>query len=280
MLPDNPNSPLISSLVAVAVAILGFVAVQILTAWFLRLLRATDDIHEERRQQIETLVQIIRWGVGVAIAGAAVLMLLGTFGVPITPLLTGAGVAGLAVSLGAQTLIQDLIGGFLILLENQYAVGDVIQVGDVSGAVEQLTLRATCIRDIDGRLHIVPNGEVRIVSNVTKGWSRALVDVGVAYEEDVDHAIRVLEEVAETFAEDPALAPELLEPPRVLGPISLGEWAMTIRTMVKTQPGKQWQVARELRKRILAACEREEVSLPYPRQEILVRRPEDTTRLP
>ncbi len=280
MLPDNPNSPLISSLVAVAVAILGFVAVQILTVWFLRLLRATDDIHEERRQQIETLVQIIRWGVGVAIAGAAVLMLLGTFGVPITPLLTGAGVAGLAVSLGAQTLIQDLIGGFLILLENQYAVGDVIQVGDVSGAVEQLTLRATCIRDIDGRLHIVPNGEVRIVSNVTKGWSRALVDVGVAYEEDVDHAIRVLEEVAETFAEDPALAPELLEPPRVLGPISLGEWAMTIRTMVKTQPGKQWQVARELRKRILAACEREGVSLPYPRQEILVRRPEDTTRLP
>ena len=125
---------------------------QILARWFLRLLRATDDIPEERRQQIETLVHIIRWGIGVLILGTALLMLLGTFGVPITPLLTGAGVAGLAVSLGAQTLIQDLIGGFLILLENQYAVGDVIQVADVSGAVEQLTLRATYIRDIDGRL--------------------------------------------------------------------------------------------------------------------------------
>ena len=275
MLLDNPDSPLISSLMAVGVAILGLIAVQVLAKWFLRLLRATDDIPEERRQQIETLVQIIRWGVGVTIVGAALLMLLGTFGVPITPLLTGAGVAGLAVSLGAQTLIQDLIGGFLILLENQYAVGDVIQVKDVSGTVEQLTLRSTSIRDIDGRLHIVPNGDVRIVSNVTKDWSRALVDVGVGYEGDIDHALRVLEEVAETFSQDPQVGPELLEPPRVLGPISLGDWAMTIRVIVKTQPGKQWQVARELRKRILAACEREGVSLPYPRQEILVRHPED-----
>jgi small-conductance mechanosensitive channel len=273
---DNSNSPLISSLMAVGVAVLGLLAVQILTRWFLRLLRATDSIPEERREQIDTLVQVLRWGIGVAIVGAALLMLMGTFGVPITPLLTGAGVAGLAVSLGAQTLIQDLIGGFLILLENQYSVGDVIQVGNVSGVVEQLTLRTTSIRDVDGRLHIVPNGDVRIVSNVTKDWSRALVDVGVAYEEDIDHALRVLEEVAETFAQDSELAPELLESPRVLGPISLGDWAMTIRVMVKTRPGKQWQIARALRKRILAACEREGVSLPYPRQEILVRHPEDT----
>jgi small-conductance mechanosensitive channel len=268
---DNPDSPLISSLLAVGVAILGLVAVQVLAKWFLRLLRSSDDIAEERKQQIETLVQIVRWGSGVAIVGAALLMLLGTFGVPITPLLTGAGVAGLAVSLGAQTLIKDLIGGFLILLENQYSVGDVIEVGDVSGVVEHLTLRATHVRGIDGRLHIVPNGEVRIVSNLTKGWSRALVDVGVAYEEDIEHALNVLEEVGEAFAEDPAVGPELVEPPRVLGPLSLGDWAITVRVMVKTQPGKQWLVARELRKRILAACEREGITLPYPRQEVLVR---------
>ena len=128
-----------------------------------------------------TFVQILRWGADVLIVGSALLMLLSTFGVDITPLLASVGVAGLAVSLGTQSLIKDLIGGFLILAENQYAVGDSIQVGNVSGNVERITLRATYVRDINGYLHIVPNGEVRIVANQTKGWSRALVDVGVAW---------------------------------------------------------------------------------------------------
>jgi len=164
-----------------------------------------------------------------------------------------------------------LIGGVLILLENQYAVGDSIQVGTVSGVVERITLRATYVRAIDGYLYVVPNGEVRIVANQTKEWSRALVDVGVAYEEDLDRALRVLTEAGEAFAQDPDIGPQLLEPPQVLGPLSLGDWAITVRAMVKTQPGKHWGVARELRKRILAACEREGITLPYPRQEVLVR---------
>jgi small-conductance mechanosensitive channel len=270
---DELDSPLLSSVLVVVSAALGLVAVHFLTRWILRIIRSAEALHEERRQQVDTLVHILRWGADVLILGAALLMLLSAFDVDISPLLASVGVAGLAVSLGAQTLIKDLIGGLLILLENQYAVGDTIQVGDVSGTVEQLTLRATCVRDIDGRLHVVPNGEVRIVANVTKDWSRALVDVGVAYEEDLDHALRVLEEVAEVFAQDPDFAPQLLEPPRVLGPLSLGDWAVTVRVMVKTQPGKQWGIARELRKRILAACEREGITLPYPRQEVWVRGP-------
>ena len=217
-----------------------------------------------------TLVQILRWGADVLIVGSALLMLLSTFGISITSLLASVGVAGLAVSLGAQSL-KDLIGGFLILAENQYAVGDAIQVGTVSGAVERFTLRATYVRDINGLLYVVPNGEVRIVANLTKEWSRALVDVGVAYEEDLDHALRVLGETGEAFAQDPTFGPQLLEPPQVLGPLSLGDWAITARVMVKTQPGKQWEVARELRKRILASCEREGITLPYPRQEVLVK---------
>ncbi|MDH4137719.1 MAG: mechanosensitive ion channel, partial [Anaerolineae bacterium] len=111
----------------------------------------------------------------------------------------------------------------------------------------------------------------RIVANQTKEWSRALVDVGVAYEEDLDRALRVLGETAEAFAQDPDIGPQLLEPPQVLGPLSLGDWAITVRVMVKTQPGNHWGVARELRKRLLAACEREDITLPYPRQEVLVR---------
>jgi moderate conductance mechanosensitive channel len=150
-------------------------------------------------------------------------------------------------------------------------VGDVIEVGDVAGTVEKLTLRVTYVRDIKGRLHIVPNGEVRTVSNVTKDWSRALVDVGVAYEEDLDRVLSVLEEIAEIFADDPTFKPLLLETPQVLGPISLGDWAITVRVMVKTKPGKHWQTARELQKRILATFGRENIEMPYPRQERIVR---------
>jgi small-conductance mechanosensitive channel len=277
---DGLTSYLISSVLIIAVAALGLIIVQLLSGRALRILHSKEDLREARRQQMVTLVQILRWGAGVLIVGCALLMLLSTFGVDITPLLASVGVAGLALSLGAQTLIKDLVGGFLILAENQYAVGDFIQVGNVSGQVERLTLRATYVRDINGYLHVVPNGEVRIVANQTKEWSRALVDVGVAYEEDLDRALRVLTEAAETFAQDPLLSPQLLEPPQVLGPLSLGDWAITVRVMVKTPPGKQWGVARELRKRILAACEREGITLPYPRQEVLVRRLESESSKP
>jgi small conductance mechanosensitive channel len=268
---DGLTSYLLSGAVIIAVVALGLAVIQFLSQRALRIVHSMEHLPEERRQQMVTLAQILRWGADVLIVGSALLMLLSTFGVDITPLLASVGVAGLAVSLGAQTLIKDLIGGFLILAENQYAVGDTIQVGDVWGQVERFTLRVTYVRAMDGYLYVVPNGEVRIVANQTKEWSRALVDVGVAYEEDLDRALRVLTETADAFAQDPAVGPKLLEPPQILGPFSLGDWAITVRVMVKTQPGKQWEVARELRKQILAACEREGITLPYPRQEVLVR---------
>jgi small-conductance mechanosensitive channel len=173
---DGITSPLISSALIIAVAALGLAVVQFLGKRVLRILQSKEPLREARRQQMITLVQILRWGADVLIVGSALLMLLSTFGVDITPLLASVGVAGLAVSLGAQTLIKDLIGGVLILVENQYAVGDTIQVGNVSGAVERLTLRATYVRDINGYLHVAPNGEVRIVANMSRDWSRALVE--------------------------------------------------------------------------------------------------------
>jgi len=197
-------------------------------------------------------------------------MLLSRF-VDIAPLLASLGVVGLALSLGAQTLIKDLIGGMLILIENQYAIGDVIQVGDIAGSVEHFTLRVTYVRSVEGKLHVVPNGEIRIVSNITRHWSRAMVDLGVAYEEDLDRVLAVLEREAEAFAQDPEVADQLIEAPSVIGPLSLGDWAVTVRVMVKTLPGKHWGVGQILRKRLLAACEREGITLPYPRQEVLVR---------
>lgn len=265
------NLLLTSGVLIVALTVLGLVIVQFLSNRVLHIVYSMEWVREVRRQQLVTLVHILRWGVDLLIVASALLMLLGTFGVDVTPLLASVGVAGLAVSLGAQSLIKDLIGGFLILAENQYAVGDSIEVGNVSGQVERLTLRATYLRDINGRLHVVPNGEVRIVSNLTREWSRALVDVGVAYEEDLDRVLDVLKKTADIFGQDPTFGRHLLESPTVLGPLDLGDWAVKIRVMTKTLPGKQWEVTRELKKRILTACEREGIVLPYPRQEVWVR---------
>lgn len=270
MIWSQASSPLVSGAVIVLLVILGLLGVQAVGRRALRVIEVTEHLRQARRQQLLTLTQILRWGLDILIVGAGVLMLLSTFGIDVTPLLASVGVAGLAVSLGAQTLIKDLIGGVLILLENQYVVGDVIQVGDVSGSVERLTLRTTCVRDLDGKLFIVPNGDVRIVSNATKGWSRAVVKVGVAYEEDMDRVFAVMEGVAKAFAQDPDFEPQLLEPPKVMGPMSLDDWAFSVWITVKTKPGQQWAVARDLRKRILAACERESITLPYPRQEVWV----------
>ena len=256
--------------VIVLLAGLGLLLVRFASRRIVERADSASDQPEERRKQLKTLVQVVRWIVQVSIISVALLMILGNF-VDITPLLASVGVVGLAVSLGAQTLIKDLLGGLLVLLEGQYTVGDVIKVGDVSGSVERLTLRATYVRDISGNLHVVPNGEVRIVANVTKDWSRAMVDIGVAYEEDLERVLCVLSDVADAFAQDPEYGLQLLEPPAVLGPLSLGDWAVNVRVMVKTQAGKQWGVALELRKRILSACEREGVTLPYPRQEVWLR---------
>lgn len=254
-----------------AATVLALTAVELIARRSVRSLQSVKRVDEPRRQQLVTIAQAVKWTVNVVIVGVAVLTLLSTFGMDITPLLASAGVAGLAISLGAQTLIKDFIGGVLILLENQYVVGDTIQVGNVTGQVEQITLRATYVRALGGDLFIVPNGEVRILANQTKGWSRALVEVGVAYEADLDRALAVLTESANAFVQDPAIAPSVLEPPQVMGPVSLGDWAANMRVMVKVKPGKQLEVARELRKFVLAACEREGIALPYPRQEVWVR---------
>jgi small conductance mechanosensitive channel len=204
-------------------------------------------------------------------ATIAGLMILRELGLDITPLIAGAGVAGVALGLGAQTLVRDVIGGFLILLEDQFAVGDTIQVGDIGGAVEKMTLRATFLRDMEGTLHVIPNGEMRIVSNLTKNWSRAMVDLGVAYEEDIGRVVAALGKIGQDIYQDKELAPLLLEEPTVTGVEALGDWAVTVRIMVKTKPGKQWDVARELRRRVKESFEREGIEMPYPRREVLMR---------
>ena len=226
---------------------------------------------EDEAQRARTLTRVSRSTALVTIAITAGLMIMRELGLDIAPLIAGASVIGVAVGLGAQSLISDVIGGFFILLEDQFAVGDSIQVGNIAGGVEKMTLRATFLRDLEGTLHVVPNGEMRIVSNRTKDWSRAVVDLGVAYEEDIGRVVAALGEIGHGFYKDEEFAPLILEEPTVTGVEALGDWAVTVRIMVKTKPGKQWEVARQLRRRIKESFEREGIEMPYPRQEVLMR---------
>jgi small conductance mechanosensitive channel len=202
-----------------------------------------------------------------------VIALLLTFNVfiDIGPILAGAGILGLAVSFGAQSLVKDVISGFFILFENQFAIGDVIEVAGKSGLVEKMTLRVVQLRDGEGIMHVVPNSEIKVVSNKTRGWSRAVVDVGVPYDENVDRALDVLRDEAAQFSTDKAWGSQLDGPVEVLGVESLSDSAVVLRTMIRTQPGSQWAVAREFRRRIKNRFDRESLEIPFPQRRVHVR---------
>ena len=248
--------------------LIGYRFLRVLTTRLENLVAGTAPTDEEA-QRARTLTRVVHSTALVAMAIIAGLMILRELGLDITPLIAGAGIAGVALGLGAQSLISDVIGGFFILMEDQFSVGDSIQAGNIAGSVEKMTLRATFLRDLEGTLHVIPNGEMRIVSNRTKHWSRAMVDLGVAYEEDIGKVMAALEKIGRDFYEE--FEPLLLEEPTVTGVEALGDWAVTVRIMVKTRPGKQWDVARELRRRIKESFEREGIEMPYPRQEVLTR---------
>jgi small conductance mechanosensitive channel len=225
-----------------------------------------DDL--DRRQRLKTLAAVC----GAAFTGlvwvVATIYVLRRLGIDVTPIIASAGVVGLAVAFGAQALIKDFLSGFFILLENQFRVGDVVDLGGVSGSVEQITLRVTTLRDVQGTVHFVPNGILSRVSNMTQGWSRVVVEVGVSYGADLDRVLKVFEDALRKFRDDPAWRPRLLDDPVVLGVENLGESAVTIRGLVKTRPGAQWEVGREVRKRIKTRFDEEGIQIPFPQRVI------------
>jgi small conductance mechanosensitive channel len=225
----------------------------------------------EAEKRALTMASLLRT-VGTAfIIIVAALMALREIGLDITPLLAGAGVAGLAIGFGAQSLIKDVIAGFFILMEDQFHVGDVIQAAGVSGQVERMSLRTTIVRDLQGTVHFIPNGEIKVASNLTKEWSRAVLEVGIDYQEDLDRTLHVLAEVGRELAADASFGSMVLEPPQVLGVESLGESQVTLRLLLKTLPSKQWEVARELRRRIKYRFDREKIAVPYPHRVVITR---------
>jgi len=263
----------------------GLRIVAILTASLLliRLLRAVSDkiprlmpaeegpTITEREKRTRTVASLVRTVGTSLVLLIAAMMLFREIGMDITPLLAGAGVAGLAVGFGAQSLIKDIIAGFFILMEDQFHVGDVIQAAGVSGQVEKMTLRMTIVRDLNGAVHFIPNGEIKVATNLTKEWSRAVLEVGVSYEEDVDRVSHVLAEIGQSLADDETFGKLVLEPPQVLGVEALADSQVTIRMLAKTLPLKQWEVARELRRRIKGTFDREGIQIPYPHRVVITR---------
>jgi small conductance mechanosensitive channel len=255
--------------------------VRILADRLLKLVQDDDPLTtSQREQRAITLAGIFKGVFRIAIVIVSGLMILDAVGINTTPLIAGAGVAGLAISYGAQNLIRDFISGFFILLENQYKVGDVIRAAGVSGQVEHMNLRITVLRDLEGVAHFIPNGEIKVVSNLAKEWSRAVVNVGVAYQEDLDRVVSVLNGVGQELHRDAVFGPGILEAPQVLGVESFGDSQITVRLMAKTRPLKQWETARELRKRIKAAFDREGIEIPLPQRVIYSRTGSDEKSLP
>jgi small-conductance mechanosensitive channel len=260
---------------------LGYLLLIPLLAWVIVLLvnrfarrieeRVVDGMARDRvsyHERMKTLSSVTRKTVSVVVWIIAGLYLLYEIGTPVSTVLASAGVLGLAIAFGAQSLIRDFFHGFFILLENQYTIGDWIKVGGIEGTVERLTLRVTVLRDTEGTLHFIPNGAVTSVSNMTHGWSQVKMEIGVGYSEDIERVSQVILEAATELCQSPEWKDKVLADPVVPGVQSFGDSALNIRLVVKTQPGVQWGLARALRKGIKERFDKEGIAIPFPQRVI------------
>jgi small-conductance mechanosensitive channel len=272
---DVEYTVLIRKAVAILVIWLGaWIANQLIRLAARRILKAVDDGDDStltlREKRGQTVAQLLRSVGRVLVVVVAILLTLNTF-VEITPLLAGAGILGLTISFGAQSLVKDVLSGFFILLENQFAVGDVIEAGGKSGVVERMTMRVVQLRDVEGILHFIPNGTITVVSNKTRGWSRAVVDVGVSYETDVDKAIQIIKDEGVRFGQEADWKHRLDGTVEVPGVERLDDNGVVIRTLIRTVPGSQWEAAREFRRRIKNRLDQEGIEIPFPQRVMHVR---------
>ena len=215
----------------------------------------------EIEKRVDTLAHVAYRSLAVVAVITGLLTVLPELGIDATALLAGAGLLGLAISIGAQSLVRDLINGLFILIENPYGKGDVISVAGVGGLVEDVNLRRTLLRDLDGAVHSVPNGQIVVASNLTRSWARVNTLVNVASSEDIDRVCAVIDRVGAELAQDPAWQPDVTRAPHALGVEGLSETRLEIRVLGETQPSRQWDVARELRRRLKQEFDREGIRL-------------------
>lgn len=264
--------PIISVLFIVVMALVIMRLMRTLIRRTIRhLVERNEKPNRELTLKINTLSSVVESGGRALVIVIAGMMILTNIGINIAPLLASAGVVGIAIGLGAQSLIKDVIGGFLILFEDQYGVGDVISVNSYSGVVEHLSLRRTGLRGIDGSFTIIANGDVRAVQNLTKDWSRAVIDVDISHNDDIDQAVDTLTDMLKDIQHDPELGSAILEPAEILSVQAMGPYQVTLRILVKTRPMEQWRVQRVLLRRIKQVFYRSGATIPYPRSETVVR---------
>lgn len=236
---------------------------------------APEDLEAHRgAQRVETIASVLRNVVTVVIWSLATLIVLGELGLDLAPILAGAGVLGIVLGFGAQQVVRDYLAGMFVLLEDQYRVGDTVDLGVATGVVEFVSLRVTRIRDVEGVVWWVPNGHSGAVGNQTQEWSRAMLDVDVAYDTDVALATEILEGVAHGLRSEEAWSGEILDDPEVWGVERLGADSVVLRLVVKTRPAQQWRVARELRVRIKAAFDAAGIEIPFPQRTVTFRGPD------
>ncbi len=261
------------SVLIIVVALVGVWLLQRLLGPVIRVAVQEQMVNEpqiEVQKRIDTLSHVIYNTALVVVAVLVVVTLLPEFGLNAAPLIAGLGLIGLAVGFGAQNLVKDVINGIFILVENQYGRGDVVTIAGLTGVVEDMNLRRTVLRDLDGTAHFVPHSNIDTASNWTKGFSRVNLNVGVAYDTDLDHAIEVINRVGKEMADDPLLAKSIKDPPHVLRVDNLGDSSIDLKVIGDTVPLQQWTVMGEFRLRIKKAFDKEGIVIPFPQRTLHV----------
>ena len=223
---------------------------------------------ESDKKREDTLIRIFTGATRIVLIVFAVLMILQEAGLKIAPILAGAGIAGLAIGFGGQYLIKDIITGLFIILENQYRIGDIVKIDGTGGLVQDISMRKTTLRDIDGIVHHMPHGSITLVSNLSKDWARVHLDMGVAYDTDLEHLIEVINRTGNELAEDPAYKDSIISPPKFLRVNEFADSAIIVKILGETKPLKQWEVTGEFRKRLKIAFDKEGIEIPFPQRVI------------
>lgn len=226
--------------------------------------KKNDPKGAETVKRLTTLIGIVELGGKLVLWFIFILMFLNKVGVNIAPILTSAGILGLAIGFGAQELVRDFISGFFILLEDQVRVGDVAVINGTGGLVEKIALRTITLRDFSGVVHIFQNGKINSLSNMTKEWSAMVFDVGVAYKEDTDRVLEVMRNIGEEMASDPEWSEKIIEPIEIFGLDRFADSALVMKARLKTLPIEQWAVGREYRRRLKAAFDQKGIEIPFP----------------
>ncbi len=255
----------------VVIAVVAYLLNVILSRIIIRTVRIAvvrDEMmsEEAEKKREDTLIHIFNGALRIILVIVALMMILQEAGIKIGPILAGAGIVGVAVGFGGQYLIKDVITGLFMILENQYRIGDVVTIDGTSGLVQDISLRKTTLRDLDGTVHHINHGSITLVSNQSKDFARVNLEIGVGYDTNLDHVINVIDKTGEQLAEDPAFKDMILSPPKFLRINDFADSAIIIKILGETKPLRQWEVTGELRKRLKIAFDREGIEIPFPQR--------------